>query len=401
MHDTNSLHTTRPVQCCPWCSGSEIRPKGKRRNKYGDVQLYLCRHCNRKFTPLLTRNKTYPLRVIIDALTFYNRLYTLEGAARAVARKYGLAISRQTLRNWLDDFAAYVPFTTLRGAAAQSYDRRNIIAEAQLLHGQVYGFKYHRAKTALILSRLRQTHPIRPLQEYLEAVPRTCPHALFRDNRARASSTKGKFNLDGVLIKPRPDPAVQAARFALQAVADNRQRHETLQAFMLANDCDTVAVEVPVYLTAADLDDMRSALRQLPFTLGRGETITGHIDIVQLRFGLIHILDYKPGAKRIKPIEQLTLYALALSRLTGIDIYHFKCAWFDDEDYFDFYPRHLFQPRRTARGPEARSVPLPMKLARRTPRQPAAITAITAAHAGTAPARRSSSASRARRYTGN
>lgn len=43
-------------------------------------------------------------------------------------------------------------------------------------------------------------------------------------------------------------------------------------------------------------------------------------------------------------IEQLTLYALALSRLTGIGIYQFKCARFDDEDYFEFYPDHLIHP---------------------------------------------------------
>ncbi|WP_334147213.1 PD-(D/E)XK nuclease family protein [Hyphomicrobium sp.] len=401
MHGDISLHTTRPVQCCPWCAGSEIRPKGKRRNKFGDVQLYLCRHCDRKFTPLLTRNKTYPLRVIIDALTFYNRLYTLEGAARAVGRRYGLAISRQTLRNWLDDFADYVPFTKLRAAAARSFDRRDAIAEAQLLHGQVYAFKYHRAKTALILDRLRETHPVRPLQAFLEGVPRSCPHTLFRDNRARASSTKGRFRLDGLVIKPRPDPAVQAARFALQAVADNRQRHETLQGFMLANDGDTVAVEVPVYLTAADLDDMRPAFSQLPFTLGRGETITGHIDIVQLRFGLIHILDYKPGAKRIKPIEQLTLYALALSRLTGIGIYHFKCAWFDDEDYFDFYPRHLIHPHRTAGMPETiPAVPPPPNTGRKT-MSPAGRQATAAACAGICLVPAPSPSIPGRRNTGN
>jgi hypothetical protein len=33
---------------------------------------------------------------------------------------------------------------------------------------------------------------------------------------------------------------------------------------------------------------------------------------------MIHILDYKPGAKKIKPIEQLTISVLALSHLTGI-----------------------------------------------------------------------------------
>jgi hypothetical protein len=41
----------------------------------------------------------------------------------------------------------------------------------------------------------------------------------------------------------------------------------------------------------------------------------------------------------------LTIYALALSRLTGIPLYHFKCAWFDDEHYFDFYLRAVVQKR--------------------------------------------------------
>ena len=44
---------------------------------------------------------------------------------------------------------------------------------------------------------------------------------------------------------------------------------------------------------------------------------------------------------RKKPISQLTCYALALSRLTGIRIYHFKCAWFDDKDYYEFFPLHV------------------------------------------------------------
>jgi hypothetical protein len=40
-------------------------------------------------------------------------------------------------------------------------------------------------------------------------------------------------------------------------------------------------------------------------------------------------------------IEQFTIYALALSRLTSLRHYHFKCAWFDDEHYFEFYPLHV------------------------------------------------------------
>ena len=56
---------------------------------------------------------------------------------------------------------------------------------------------------------------------------------------------------------------------------------------------------------------------------------------------MCHLLDYKPNAAKEKPIEQLTWYALALSRLTGLRLYEFKCAWFDEQDYFEFYPLHV------------------------------------------------------------
>ena len=41
--------------------------------------------------------------------------------------------------------------------------------------------------------------------------------------------------------------------------------------------------------------------------------------------GAIHILDYKPDASTNKPFAQLTIYALALSQLTGISLFDFKC----------------------------------------------------------------------------
>jgi hypothetical protein len=58
----------------------------------------------------------------------------------------------------------------------------------------------------------------------------------------------------------------------------------------------------------------------------------------------VHILDYKPGAdtgKKKNSITQLTIYALALSRLTGLRLYDFKCAWFDEDNYFEFFPLHV------------------------------------------------------------
>lgn len=352
-HD--ALHSHKPVETCPYCGGRQVARKGTRRNKHGTVQLFRCVPCNRKFTPLVSKHKSFPLRVIMDALTLYNRLYTLEDAAAAVSRKYGLAVSRQNVSNWLKSYAEHLTVRRLRPAMAAAYEPHRLLLECQLLHGQVYAFKFHRAKMDLILDSLRpaQQKQFAALRDYLAAVPRKCPHDVFRREQPRASAHKAKFSLDAVPITPRDNAAIRNARFALQAVSANKLRHETLQHFMLMNDSVTVAVEVPIVLRPDDLAAFKLAGYQVPLALKRGEALTGHIDILQIRYGLIHILDYKPNAKKVKPIEQLTLYALALSRLTGIRLNDFKCAWFDDEHYFEFFPRAVVSKPALLGRPQA------------------------------------------------
>jgi ATP-dependent exoDNAse (exonuclease V) beta subunit len=109
----------------------------------------------------------------------------------------------------------------------------------------------------------------------------------------------------------------------------------------------TVAVEVPVYLTRDDIANYRGRGFDVGF---ESAVITGHIDFLQLRNGHIHILDYKPDArKETHPHVQLTIYALALARRTGLPLRLFKCGWFDEKDYFDFYPLQGVYRRRDRR----------------------------------------------------
>jgi len=76
---------------------------------------------------------------------------------------------------------------------------------------------------------------------------------------------------------------------------------------------------------------------------GTERAITGHIDFLQVRNGAVHILDYKPDARTTKPIAQLGIYALALTRLVpGLKLFDIKCAWFNEEEYCEFFPRTLF-----------------------------------------------------------
>ena len=178
-----------------------------------------------------------------------------------------------------------------------------------------------------------------------------CPHSIFKDTERRASEYKGIFNLDKVKVTPRDNFAMKNTRFVLQTVANNKLRHEVLQEFMLINDSVTVATEIPVLL---DEDDIRHYQNELGFDVpldfadrsNGTNVLTGHIDLLQIRNGAIHILDYKPSAKKVKPVDQLTLYALALSRLTGLRLFHMKCAWFDEDDYFEFFPLHVVYKKK-------------------------------------------------------
>lgn len=120
---------------------------------------------------------------------------------------------------------------------------------------------------------------------------------------------------------------------------------------MLTTDSVTVAVEVPIFLTPEDIAHMQ---RELGFEvpIQTDTTLTGHIDVLQIRNGGVHILDYKPNARKEKPIAQLMVYALALSRRTGLRLYDFTCAWFDEHDYFEFFPLHVVHKRGRRTSPK-------------------------------------------------
>ena len=106
--------------------------------------------------------------------------------------------------------------------------------------------------------------------------------------------------------------------------------------FFLANDSTTVAIEVPVYIKPDELTKQE----QKDYGLTLDEPLSGHFDILQQRFEKIHILDYKPDAKKSDKTsaEQLFLYALAINKRTRIPLRKITCAYFDENNYFQLSP---------------------------------------------------------------
>jgi hypothetical protein len=409
--------TSKIIVTCPYCSSSDFVKRGTRKKKRETVQLYLCRSCRRTFTPFSTKGKHYPLNLILEALSYYNLGFSLEQTCKIMASRYrkerpraevnadtenefqkgpssisgnvgtgtlgtGM-IQPSTLNNWVQEFSPLCAYTRMRPFGMKMYSPYEIIETATLAHRQLYHYRFHRAKIKLIIEEDFKHYRFGPLREFLELVPAETPHQYFQRPDAevesgvksqslgnqilRASKAPLRFSKIEMIVRNKQNYATRLAKFVLQGVKENKQRHEALQRFMLANDSVTVATEIPVYIKREDLEHMKTQLgfevyikdgkdsmreakpEELP------KLITGHIDFLQIRNGMIHILDYKPNAAKEKPIEQLTLYALALSRLTGLRLYCFKCAWFDEKDYFEFFPLHVVYKKKKGRRKNIRT----------------------------------------------
>lgn len=344
MNQVSSLARHRPVKskqqvACTTCGSKKVVRRGYRKKKLETLPLYLCKSCGRTFTKQVVRGKTYPIKVIFEALSLYHLGYSLSEVTSRIKGRFGTMIKKSTLGGWVKEFRELCTYSRLRERGSRLFTPNQVLYAVTLYHKQVYRFCYHRAKLQLLLE-LPAHQRLKPLKEYLEGIASNCPHELFQ-GETRSSLMEAGFSLEQVQIREKANYAVRLAQLALQAAPNNRARHATLQRFMLANDSVTVAVEVPVYLTPEDVRHLQERLKfDLPFKLE--EPLSGHIDFVQIRNNVIHLLDYKPGAKvERRALEQLTFYALALSRRTGLRLFDFKCAWFDADGYFEFFPLHV------------------------------------------------------------
>src|SRR3989338_8237080 len=295
--DVENSNNYKSLAKCPYCSGNIIK-RCLRKKKYESVQRYYCENCNKSFTSAITKHRTYPLKVIIDALTLYNKLNPIEKIPDIIKEKYSISVTSRTISDWLKEYGQYIPFTRMREFAAKKYNKKEAIEESKLFHQQIYNFKYHRAKLDLILNEEFRHFRFKPLQQFLELATAECPNHIFEKSEKRASEFKNTFNLDEVRIVPKDNAAVKIANFIMQAVSNNKLRHEALQEFMLANDTVTVAAELAVLIGSDDINHFKNELGfDIPITLKDGEYITGHIDLVQVRNGSICIMDFKPSAK--------------------------------------------------------------------------------------------------------
>jgi hypothetical protein len=314
---------------CPNCLCKQIIKKGIRRLKRGNFQRYQCSVCGINFTNKKLGNSSYSANVILEAINNYNLGLTLDESSCEINKKFHIKTYPVLISSWLKRYVEIVPYKRFR---QDSKIKQEIVAK-QFDHKQPYLFKYHKQKIDLFLNNY-----FLGLKKYLVEVVENCPNGLFLGENSRASEMKFNFRFSQINVEKKKNFACDVADFACKAVKNNYERHELVEKFLLVNDTATIACEVPVWLEKKEVPSELKALIDFE------EDLTGHIDILQCRFGLVYVLDYKPMAckeNKEKVISQLFSYALALSVQTGIWLRNFRCAWFDENDYYEFSPGEI------------------------------------------------------------
>jgi transposase-like protein len=352
--------TNKQPDACPYCGSHNFTRRGIRKKKLEIVQLWRCASCKRTFTPgpAALHNKTYPLRMILSALTDYDTGYSLEETAARLKKKAHRSVSPSTISTWLHEYRYHCSYRRLRTDGLARFPAEQTLRSIKLYHRQIYSYAFHRPKLEFVRcgslddKRLGDTR-FAALADFLESIPTTCPHDLFRRDdhpKARASqATPAWADASRIIVNRKENAATQTAALIIPAVGNNKLRHETLQRFMLANDSVTVAVEIPIWLDENDITalEREHRIELAPRDGSKPRVITGHMDFLQVRNGAVHIPDYKPDARTNKPIAQLAIYALALTRrVPGLKLFDIKCAWFNELEYCEFFPRTLFVPYR-------------------------------------------------------
>jgi transposase-like protein len=317
---------------CPQCrTKQQVIRFGLRKSKHKDVQRYKCRKCLKSFSAEPLRFATYPPEIVISAISKYNLGATVTQTKKFIYRKFKTKVPKSTVQSWLKRYEKICTFTsTLRKHF--DIDPNTIIRSKKFYHQQLYEFKFHTLKVNITGKSLPH------LKSYLTSIykiPYFIPNSAFQTG-PRCSQTR--INIKPEKISKNYN-ASRLAALAQTLATSNYERHAKVEDFFLINENTTLAIEIPVYIYPNEITNQE----QSKYNLYLKKPLSGHIDILQERYNKIHILDYKPDAKRNDngATDQLFLYALSLSKRTKLPLDKFVCAYFDDKNYFQFTLENL------------------------------------------------------------
>jgi len=299
---------------CPECASSkQVVKNGYRKTKNGIVQKYHCKVCDKYFSETSEPKTQYPPKVIFHTLEQYNKGHSVKKAKAKTGMRYKCSPPLRTVYSWIERYEDTLTFLKLRSKF--DLDPKNLTTTHTYNHQQVYPFEYHNLKLHLSAKDLPQ------LRRYISWVERSLPNKIFMKG-PRASSTRVDNALEP---KEKSTIAPELAKKALLTKKASESKHEAVERFFLYNDSKTICTELPVFLKneETDLKDFDTPL-------------TGHIDLIQERFGKLYVMDYKSNLKYPNTYtSQLLWYKEALHNRTSISKDKIIPVVFNEHGYYE------------------------------------------------------------------
>jgi transposase-like protein len=172
---------------CPECACKDTIKKGRRRNRFQTLQLFQCIECLHKFTGAPGKNRTYPLKYILEGISTYNLGHSLTETQSRLRKRIRADVPARTLQAWLSAHRPLTTYARLRSVAKRAFGPQKVIRGCRLQHQQVYDFQLHQAKLQLLLETPAHKR-FGSLTDYLYKVDQSFPHHLFQTTRHRSSS---------------------------------------------------------------------------------------------------------------------------------------------------------------------------------------------------------------------
>ena len=310
------INKYKKTKKCPYCDSNNII----KYNQYKNKQIYFCKKCGKKYTYYNFKNETYKSNFLNVAISYYNLGNTVNETVKLINKNFNIKVSKSSVYLWINQYSKICNFKKIRKDILKNYKNKPEIIESKIFKhgGKKYNFAFHRPKLEILCTNFI------PLLKFILKIKEKCPNDFFNKNH-----NSSQLKLD---IKPRKEgrfnQVCKIANFALEGCLSNDKRHEILKNFMIINDKRTIACEVPVWFW------------EKYFNLG----ISGHIDVIQIRRGNIYIMEYKPENSKENDknlASKLFLYAYGLSFRTKIPLTRFRCAWFNENNYYEFNPNEI------------------------------------------------------------
>jgi transposase-like protein len=296
---------------CSYCNSKHIIKNGRRKSSRLHNQKYLCTNCGKQFS--LKQGK-FDHSLVLFAVNNYNSGISFAKTADLVKKKFKTPVDSTSISRWVKKYGS--SYLKIRNELLEKNKGIDVISSKIFVHsGVIYPFMIHNHK-------LNEFCKFEGLKNYLLGMDLWVDRYFNSGNRCSQLQ-----NVANVEITKKKNFLCKAVDQVLDACVDLKERHPLVQKHLLYNDIATIAVEVPVFMIDKRIGE-----------------ICGHIDIIQVRYGKVWVIDYKPNTaaeSKEKVSSQLYWYSRALSFRAKVPLENIRCAYFDEQVCIEFDPNKV------------------------------------------------------------